>query len=281
MPLLHIAILALFQGVTEFLPISSSAHLVLVPKFLCWQDQGLTIDVAVHVGTLGAIVLYLWRDLWDMTVAVLQVAKGRRNPNARMAGFIVLATVPVIAAGLAVDHYFPNGIRNLTVIAWATLGFGVLLWLTDKTGMTVRRMEHFRLSDAMIIGFAQVLALIPGTSRSGITMTAARMLGVERLDSARFSMLLSIPTIVGAGVLKGWDLYKSGNSTLTHEAFTAAGLSFGAAFVAVILMMAWLRRATFTPFVLYRVALGLFLLTVAYGWVDWNSLLGIVLDCAK
>jgi undecaprenyl-diphosphatase len=133
--------------------------------------------------------------------------------------------------------------------------------------MTVRRIEHLRLGDVLIIGFAQVLALIPGTSRSGITMTAARFLGLERREGARFSMLLAIPVIIGAGGLKGWQLYQSGDARLTSDALLSAGLAFAMALIAIAALMAWLKRSSFTPFVLYRIFLGGFLLTAVYGWV--------------
>lgn len=267
MPTLHLAILALIQGITEFLPISSSAHLAVTPRLLGWADQGLLIDVAVHVGTLGAVVLYVHRDIWDMLSGLGRVLKGRRDRGAKLAGLVILATLPVIGAGYALNEYYPNGLRSLELIAWATLGFGILLYVVDHIGMTLRRIEHLEISDALVIGIAQCLALIPGTSRSGITMTAARLLGMERTDSARFSMLLSIPAIVGAGALKGHELWKTGDAALTSDAFTAAGLAFITALIAIALMMAWLRRANFTPFVVYRIVLGIFLLAVAYGYV--------------
>ena len=266
LPILHIVVLALVQGITEFLPISSNAHLVLVQRFAGWAEQGLIVNVALHVGTLGAVMLYLWRDLWAMARGLLALARGRRDPAAKLAGYLVAATVPVVIAGFLVDRYVPNGIQNLTLIAWATLIFGILLGVADRLGMTVRRVEHLKFADVMIIGLAQVLALIPGTSRSGITMTAARFLGLERPESARFSMLLSIPVIVGAGVLEGYHLYHAGDAQLTAVAFLAAGLAFMTALVAIVAMMAWLRRATYTPFVLYRIALGVVLLAVVYGW---------------
>jgi undecaprenyl-diphosphatase len=142
-----------------------------------------------------------------------------------------------------------------------------VLHIADKVGMTVRRIEHIKLGDIIIIGCAQVLALIPGTSRSGITMTAARILGMERRDGARLSMLLSIPVIIGAGSLKGWELYQSGNAALTYDAILAAGLSFMAALMVMAALMAWLKHSTYTPFVIYRIALGVFLLAVVYGWL--------------
>ena len=265
MTLLHIAVLAIVQGITEFLPISSSAHLVLVPVFFRWPDQGLIIDVAVHIGTLLAVILYLWRDLWAMVVGLGRAVRGKRDAGAVLFFYLVAATVPVGVAGFALHRYMPSGIRSLAIIGWTSLGFGVVLYVADKIGMTLRRLEHVKLADAVIIGLAQALSLIPGTSRSGITMTAARILGMERPDAARFSMLLSIPTIAGAGVLVGWDLYKQGSAELTLAAGLAALLAFVCALVAIALMMAWLRRATFTPFVVYRVALGGFLLAVAYG----------------
>ncbi|MCH7551360.1 MAG: undecaprenyl-diphosphate phosphatase [Proteobacteria bacterium] len=264
MPILHIAVLALVQGVTEFLPISSSGHLILVPAVAGWPDQGLAIDVAMHVGTLGAVILYFHRDLWSMIAGLAGMR--RRDPGARLAGHLVLGTVPAVIAGFLLDRYYPGGIRGLEVIAWTTLGFGVLLFAADRLGMTVRRLEHLRAGDVVIIGLAQVLALVPGTSRSGITMTAGRLLGLERKEAARFSLLLSIPIILGAGALKGWALYRTGDPQLTSDALLAAGMAFAAALVAITAMMAWLRRATFTPFVVYRVGLGGFMLAVIYGW---------------
>lgn len=226
------------------------------------------MDVAVHVGTLGAVMLYFHRDLWSMFAGLGRTAKGRPDPGVRLAGFLVLGTVPAVIAGFLLNRYYPGGIRGLEVIAWTTLGFGILLFAADKLGMTVRRLEHLGVGDVIIIGLAQVLALVPGTSRSGITMTAARLLGLERKEAARFSLLLSIPVIIGAGALKGWELYQRGDTQLTTDALLGAGMSFATALLAIAAMMAWLRRSTFTPFVIYRIALGGFLLAVVYGWLD-------------
>ena len=268
MPVLHIVVLALIQGITEFLPISSQAHLQLVSAFTGWADQGLMMDVAVHVGTLGAVMAYFWRDIWAMTAGVAQLLRGLGGPGARLAGFLIIGTLPALAAGYLVSRYYPNGIRGIEIIAWTTLGFGVALYIADKVGMTVRRIEHIKLGDIIIIGCAQALALIPGTSRSGITMTTARLLGMERRDGARLSMLLSIPVIIGAGGLQGWALYLSGDAQLTRDALLAAALAFIAALLVMAALMAWLKRSTFTPFVVYRIALGGFLLAIVYGWVD-------------
>ena len=264
MSILHIVVLALVQGVTEFLPISSSGHLVLVPIFTSWPDQGQIIDVAVHLGTLGAVLLYFWRDVFAMLRGIVIAARGRKDPHAKLAGLIVLATIPVFLVGYGLKHYGVDGLRSLNVIAWATLGFGIVLWLSDKVGMTLRRVEHMGVSDAIIVGFAQVLALVPGTSRSGITMSAARILGMERSAAARFSMLLSIPTIIGAGTLSALEIYRIGDIYLTVDAFFAAALSFLFAMVAISFLMSWLKRSSFAPFAIYRVLLGGGLLWLSY-----------------
>jgi len=268
LPLLHIAVLAAVQGITEFLPISSSGHLILVPAVAGWPDQGVTIDIAVHVGTLGAVMAYLWRDIWEILLGFRQLARKRLSPGMGLFGIIVVGTIPVVIAGYLLHETRGGPPRSVEIIAWTTLGFGILLFVVDRLFMTVRRVEHMGAFHALVIGLFQVLALIPGTSRSGITMTAGRMLGYERAESARFSMLLSIPTIMGAGVLAGLDLYEAGDVALNRDAVLAAGLAFVFAFFAIAAMMSWLRRATFTPFVIYRVILGAALLCWIYGVFD-------------
>jgi undecaprenyl-diphosphatase len=268
-PFVQILILAAVQGITEFLPISSSGHLILVPKLGGLADQGLLMDVAVHVGTLVAVMLYFWRDMIGMTGALARSFRQLSNQRKLDYEFwlfvkLVLATLPVIVAGFLVNEYMGADLRTLEIIGWATLVFGIVLYIADKMNMTVRQMEHISYGGAFFIGLLQVLALIPGTSRAGITMTAARFLGVERQDAARFSLLLSIPTIIGAGALKGYELYKSGDPVLLNDAITVAGLSFLFALVAISLLMVWLRRASFTPFVAYRILLGGALLYIAY-----------------
>lgn len=265
MPLFHLVILALVQGITEFLPISSSAHLILVPVIAGWPDQGLLMDVAVHVGTLGAVVVYFWRDVWAMLVGLAHLARGRMDEDARLVAYVIVGTLPVIAGGLVLDHFIPDGIRSIRVIGWTTFGFGIVLYAADRLGPTARRLVDLRLPATLIIGLAQVLALIPGTSRSGITMTAARFLGFARTDAARFSLLLAMPAILGAGTLKGLELSQSGNAALTSAALIATALAFVSALIAIAVMMAWLRRATFAPFVVYRLVLGAALLALSYG----------------
>lgn len=270
MALIHIVVLALLQGITEFLPISSSAHLILAPALGGWPDQGPLIDVAVHVGTLGAVIVYFRRDVLVMIRGAVSLLNRRRagadrRRGARLAGLVILATVPVVLMGLLVAATgWLDLRRNFAVIGWATLLFGVLLYVVDRKSATAWRMDDIKWRAALAIGLAQILALVPGTSRSGITMTAARALGFSRPDSAHFSMLLSIPTIVAAGLLAGFEIVRAGDVSLGLDAVLAAALSFVTALLAIAFLMRWLERATFTPFVIYRVVLGLALLWWAY-----------------
>jgi len=267
--LLHIVILAVVQGISEFLPVSSSGHLVLLPKIARWQDQGLNIDIAVHVGTLGAVLVYFWRDILAIFLGFF-AGKRRERRAGRMLGFYILASLPpVIVAGGALAYFEPDFFRSPLIVAYTMIIFGVILWLADRIGMTVRRVEHMNYSSAIIIGLAQILALVPGTSRSGITMTAARFLGFERSAAARFSMLMSIPVIVAAGAVAGRDLIEAGQPIVTGDAGLAAALSFVTALITIAILMQLLKRISFMPFIIYRLILGVVLLVVYYGF-GWS-----------
>lgn len=256
MALLQLLVLAIVQGLTEFLPVSSQGHLVITSRIMGWPDQGLVIDIAVHVGTLLAVTLYFLRDVGRVANGGIRLLTFRGGRDARLALMLAIATLPIVVFGyFGRDTIIPS-LRNVEIIAWATVVFAVVLWVADRVGMTLHRIEHIGPLNALIIGLAQVLALVPGTSRSGITMTAARFLGMERAEAARFSLLLSIPTIAGAGLLVGLELYESGDVQLGLDALIAAGLAFIAALAAIALMMRWLETAGFTPFVIYRFALG-------------------------
>ena len=264
MSLLHIVVLALVQGITEFLPISSSAHLILVPIITGWNDQGAVLDIAVHVGTLGAVVIYFHRDVGAMLLGCGQLVRGRRDGDARLALLVAVASVPVLVAGLALVKFdLYRLLRSEVVIAWATLGFGLLLYAADRFAGTARRLEQFGLAAAAFVGLMQALALIPGTSRAGITITAARLLGTNRSDAARFSMLLSIPTLVVAGGYGGYELFAAGELAIGIDAALAALLSFAAALLTIWGLMRWVRRSSYTPFVVYRVILA----GVLFWWI--------------
>jgi undecaprenyl-diphosphatase len=224
----------------------------------------MVIDIAVHVGTLGAVIVYSWRDIGRMLMAMLRLFQGRQDPGLRLFTLIIIGSLPVVVAGYLFSRYLGDSFRSSEVIAWATIGFGLVLGFADRVGMTIRRIEHMGYGTALFIGCAQVLALIPGASRSGVTMTAARMVGFERADAARFSLLLSIPAILGAGTLGGLKLYKSSDVSLGLDAAVAAGIAFVAALISINLMMSWLRRAGFMPFVVYRLLLGGALLAWIY-----------------
>lgn len=266
MNLLHIVTVALVQGITEFLPISSQAHLILIPWVTGWCDQGLVIDISVHFGTLVAVVVYFWRDCLGLGRGIGEAVLGRRTAAARHAIHILIASLPALAAGFVLRTQLGFDFRGLAVIGWTTLGFGILLWIADRWGRREARIEHMTWGQALFIGCAQALALLPGTSRSGITMTAARMLGFERSEAARFSLLMAVPVILGAVALAGLDLARTGNAQLTAAAVIAAGLAFVTALLAIAAMMRWLARASFAPFAAYRVVLGIALLTALYGF---------------
>lgn len=267
MPLLFIFVLAVVQGITEFLPISSSGHLELAWQTMDHEgialppeNQRLILFVAVHLGTLFAVLLYFWRDVGALAIGIFRLLTARGGPQARLVANIVVGSIPLAVVGYLGQDVIVETLYDVEVIAWCTIGFGVLLYLADRFGMTVRRVEHLSLTGALAIGLSQALALIPGTSRSGITMTAARMMGFERAEAARFSLLLAIPAILGASLLEGLELYRLGNLQLGLDAAVAAGLAFVSAVIAIALMMIWLRRASFTPFVIYRILLGVLVL---------------------
>ncbi len=271
MPVFHLLILALIQGLTEFLPISSSGHLVLFHELTengdiasRWETD-LMLDVAVHVGTLASVLLYFRRDLVKMLAGLKDFATGQfKNEGARLNIYIIISSIPVIIAGFALHALEPDWLRSVQVIAWTTLIFGIILWIADAKSPSDKMLDRMNVKDATLIGLAQVLALIPGTSRSGITMTMARGLGYNRQESAHYSLLLAIIAISGAGTLGALDVIESNNAALTLDVIIAASIAFVAGFVAISLMMNWLQRATFKVFAIYRICLGLGLLGGIY-----------------
>lgn len=259
---IHTVILALIQGLTEFLPISSSAHLILPSQLFGWQDQGLAFDVGVHVGTLCAVVVYFRTEVATLVQASTLSLVGRRSAEAKLGWLVAFATLPAIAAGLLFGDLVDQYGRSILVIAATTLIFGVLLGWADAANRATKKMEDLGLSSALVIGVAQAIALIPGTSRSGITITAALALGFERQSAARFSFLLSIPVILGAGTLKSIELIKAGAQApwlMVGVGAVIAGLS---AWACIHLFLSWLDRVGMRPFVIYRLVLGFGLLAV-------------------
>ena len=267
MSLLQVVVLSIVQGFTEFLPVSSSAHLILVSKFTSFPDQGLDMDVAVHIGSIVAVMIYFAKDIWRI---LLDLCKTRFVPNmqtygSRLFWLIVIGTIPAVFIGFALHYHGTEALRNTKIIGWNILAFGIILWVADHYAASVRKINDMDWKDALIIGMAQCFALIPGTSRSGITITMSRLLGIERREAAKFCMMLSVPTIAGAGILVIYHIIKYGSNVSLAVASQGITFSFIASFFAIGIMMQWLKTRTFLPFVVYRIGLGLFLLLYSYG----------------
>jgi undecaprenyl-diphosphatase len=266
MSLLHLLILALIQGITEFLPVSSSGHLILLPNLMGTEDQGQIIDVAVHVGTLGAVILYFWRDVKLGLSGVPRLLTGKIDtPGSKLAFLLIIATIPVILFGLVLELTgIYDHLRSIAVIGWTMLIFGIVLYWADQKGPQDKRSDDWTTRDAIVMGLWQAIALIPGTSRSGITITAGRYLGYDRESAARLAMLMSIPTIIASGVFAGAEVIATADADAARDGAIAAGFAFLAALIALVLMFKLLRSVSFTPYVIYRVGLGLILLGIAY-----------------
>ena len=256
----YLLILAMVQGLTEFLPVSSSGHLVLLPYFLGEADQGQMIDVALHMGTLLAILVYYIRDFWFIAVSFLKWNDQGLAAGRRLGMNIVVATVPAVIVGYALHEIYPEGIRSVPLIAANIIVFGVVMGLADRFGQKNKTIADVHFKSAFIMGLAQALALVPGVSRSGVTMSAGRFLGFNRSDAARVSFLMGTPAMFGAGLLDLKDVVENGATDALHDAAIAAGLSFVFGFAAIHFMMRWLQRFGLMPFVVYRLALGLFLI---------------------
>jgi len=262
MDILQILFLSIIQGFTEFLPISSSAHLILVPKFFDWDDQGLAFDVALHVGTLLAVIFYFRAEIVVIVKDLLYSIKTRDRVGESTLGWAVLiGTIPVGLAGLSFSEFIGNSLRSPHVIATTTLIFGLALFFADRKEGKRSELD-MTIWYAVVIGGAQAVALIPGTSRSGITMTVALFLGFSRVASARFSFLLSIPVIFFAGGLETVKLVESRVVVVWNELFLGVTLSAISAYVCIYLFLKIISKTSMLPFVIYRLILGLILLSV-------------------
>ncbi len=276
MTILQITVLAIIQGLTEFLPVSSSAHLILPSQLLGWSDQGIGFDVAVHIGTLLAVVLYYLQDLVNITTHTCgSLVTHKMTPNARIGWCMILATIPAGVCGILFESYISTSLRSVEVIACTTIGFGLLLGVAsyfnrhkiwrNMNSIQDRRTDSLRsmsIGQAIVIGCAQALSLIPGTSRSGITLTAGLFLGLKAEAAARFSFLLSIPIILASGLLECIKLYKHpelSGASLT-DMLIGGGLSFVIALAVIHWFMRYIAKSGMTIFVIYRVLLGISLL---------------------
>jgi undecaprenyl-diphosphatase len=232
------------------------------------------MDVALHIGSIFAVMIYFAPTLWEILQGLW---KERFLPNFKNEGcqlfyLLIAATLPVVIFGACLKYFGTEWLRNTKLIGWNILCYGILLWVADWLSITVRKIKNLELKDALFIGLAQCLALFPGTSRSGITITMCRLLGMERREAAKFSMLLSIPAILAAGMLAGYQLWQSGNMQEIADTYSAVGYSFMFSLAAIFVLMQWLKKWSFLPFVIYRVALGTILLLDAYGIYDIHTL---------
>ena len=268
MTMFHLILIAILQGVTEFLPVSSSGHLILLPHLSGLQDQGQVIDVAVHVGSLAAVILYFWADVKIALVGITRLMRGKVDADgASLALNLCVATVPVVLVGLILKLTGWNDmLRSVALIGWTMLIFGIVLYWADRTGNSSKTIQRWTLKDAVILGCWQAVALLPGTSRSGIVITGARHLGYGRHDAARISMLMSIPTIIASAALLGLDVIGTANAGAIRDIGIVMAMSFAAALLALTLMMRLLKSVSFTPYVIYRVILGIVLI-----WYGYNT----------
>ena len=256
MEILHVIVLAIIQGITEFLPISSSGHLILVPHFLHWPDQGLAFDAAIHIGTLAAVVLYFRVQLTHMTTAWLTSLRTRElTPDARLAWAVLWGTIPVGLVGLLFSDYIEQHFRSPLLVATTLSAYGILLWVADRLGRRTRDEYSVNWRDAMVIGIAQALALVPGTSRSGITMTAGLTLGLTREAAARYSFLLAVPGTALAALLECWKMSQAAEAVDWQAVVLGIAVAAASGFVCIHFLLRFIQRIGMWPFSVYRLLL--------------------------
>ena len=265
MTLLQILVLAIIQGLTEYLPVSSSAHLILGSKLFSWPDQGLVFDVATHLGTLLAVLLYFRSEIARILSAWMRpVTAPEQNRDRKLGTYLVLASIPVILVGVLAHELIETYLRDVRIIAITTLLFGLLLWLADAFFARDRDLEDIKLKPALLIGLAQVFALIPGTSRSGVTIMMGRMLGFGAEAAARFSFLLAIPVIAAAGSYGLMQMFRDQAAIDWTQFGLAVAVSAVAGWVCIAVFLALLKRIGLVPFIIYRLILGVALLILVY-----------------
>lgn len=258
MILLHLITLSLVQGITEFLPISSSGHLILVPQFIGEQDQGLMIDVAAHGGGLLAVMLYFYREVIQIFIGFFDTLRRQNTPARFLFIAVTVATIPGLIIGAFLQIYASDFFRHAWIIALTSTVFGLLLWWVDAKRPMDKTMSAMTIKSAFIIGCSQILAFIPGTSRSGITMTAARYFGFDRPTAARFSMFMAMPIIGAATAYYLWTIFKAqGSFAMNTDFFAVMGLSFLASIASIHWLLKWLQNHSFAIFAVYRVFLSL------------------------
>jgi undecaprenyl-diphosphatase len=268
MPLYQAVVLAIIQGLSEFLPISSTAHLVLFPWLFHWKDPGLTFDVALHAGTLVAVLLYFWKMWFELVTSAMGLGNSgdtKVAENRRLFWFLVIGTIPGGIAGYLLEHAAEDQFRTPVVIGLALIIVGVLMWLGERTTPSKSHLQNVSFIDAILVGVAQAFAVIPGVSRSGVTMTAGLFRSLNRETTARFSFLLSTPLIAGAVVKKGLEIRHEGIPPDMRLPFVVGIIVSGlVGYLVIGILIRYLEIRTFKIFVVYRLALGV--LVLALGW---------------
>lgn len=277
MDLLRAVVLGVVQGLTEFLPISSSAHLAIVPKFLGWEDPGAAYTAVVQIGTELAVVLYFWRDIWTIGsgwVRGVFSAEARRAPEWRMGWFIIIGSLPIVVLGLLLQDLIDSEFRNLVVIGTTLIVLGVVLGLAERIGRKVKPLEQMNARDAVLLGLAQAGALVPGVSRSGATISMGLFLGYERAVATRYAFLLAIPAVVGAGVYKLKDI--GGDNTYgVGPTIVGTVISFVVGLAVIHWLLRYVSTRSYAPFVAYRIGLGaLVLILVGAGAITAGTTVG-------
>jgi undecaprenyl-diphosphatase len=258
-------LLALIQGFFDALPVGGEVHRLLLPHLLGWPEPTPAVEFAVHAGILLAIAAWVWRDLFNLAVGFWHMLRGRRSPRVRLLLLLVLATLPYFAAGVALRIYAHDWLAFTPAqIGASLLGFGLLLWLGDRLGMTVRRIEHLSVGNALIIGILLAGAVVPGAGRTAMVVTACRWLGYERPDAARLSFILSVPVLLAGLVVRGAGLWQAQETVLAREPALAGVIALLGALLGMALLTLWIARRSFVPFALYRILAGAGLLALIY-----------------
>ncbi|MFT4188484.1 MAG: undecaprenyl-diphosphate phosphatase [Aeromicrobium sp.] len=259
MEFLQSIVLGVLQGLTEFLPISSSAHLAIFPKFLGWEDPGAAYTAVVQIGTEIAVVLYFWRDIWTIGsgwVRGLFSAEARQEPEWRMGWFVIVGSLPIVAIGLLLEDMIDDNFRNLWVIGTTLIVLGVVLGIAERVGRNARPIEDLAWGHAVLLGLAQAAAVVPGVSRSGATISMGLFLGYERAAATRYAFLLAIPAVVGAGVYKLKDIPGGDNAYGWGPTLVGTVVSFAVGMAVIHWLLKWVSTRSYAPFVVYRIALG-------------------------
>jgi undecaprenyl-diphosphatase len=261
-------VLAVVQAAAEVLPVGAEAHVLLLSALLEWSGPTPGLRLVLKGGFLLGVMAYFWRDLGEMIVGLARAAKGKRDSGARLALQITAAAIPTLGLGFVFELYVAGAWQTPGVMGWAALGGALLLFLADRMCMTVKRVEHGTVVDAIVVGLGQVVALVPGAGSVAVSMILARLLGYERREAVRLTFLLAIPVASAVVARDAFTLFRVEHGTVALFDILAGVASFLATIIAIAILMTWLRRGTFTPFVMYRFALAATALTLAYGWIS-------------